>query len=360
MDEVAAEEEVATVESRAEIVRIRSWPRVSVVVPTYNRAASLQRLLRALERTEVPAGGMEVVVVNDGSTDHTLAVLARTRARWVSQPNCGRAMARERGRREARGDIIVFLDDDVVPEPDAIMRMVAGLESADGVGAKILPLDVKPVIAHYMHVDGIVNHYERAGNAMWLITAAAAFRREALDRIGGFDTAYEQAGEDVDLTLRLVEAGWVLRVDHAAVVYHDHRSRFKGLWSTCYRYGRAYRTLASRHAVHRSERRRSALGRLNPVEWYRVFRSYRQHASLPRSLAFLALHAAVAGPYAIGLLRGNRPATRIAWTTDVQFVGRGGPHAWATLDGEEGQLVELVGHGRAPSRPVLLLSDADC
>jgi GT2 family glycosyltransferase len=355
MDEAAAG--VAISEQRRDVVvRIPYRPRVSVVVPTYNRAASLSRLLRSLERIVWPAGGLEIVVVIDGSTDDTLSVLARSEARWVSQPNRGRAIARERGRREARGDIIVFLDDDVVPEPDAIIRMVDALDGADGVGATILPLDVKPVIAHYMHVDGIVNHYERAGKALWLITAAAAFRREALDRIGGFDVGYEQAGEDVDLTLRLVEAGGVIRVVPGAVVYHDHRSRFAGLWSTCYRYGRAYRALASRHAVHRSERRRSAIGRANPVEWWRVYRSYRKHASVLRSLAFLSLHAAVAGPYAIGLLRGTRPPAKPAATVSVELLGRHSRLAWATRDGEEGPLAELM----APGMASLSMGDADC
>jgi glycosyltransferase involved in cell wall biosynthesis len=358
MDEAAAGPAISA--QRGDVLHFPSRPRVSVVVPTYNRAASLDRLLRSLDRAVVPMGGLEIVVVVDGSTDDTLSVLAGTQARWVSQPNSGRAVARERGRREARGDIIVFFDDDVVPEPDAIIRMVDALDGADGVGARILPLDVKPVIAHYMHVDGIVNHYERAGSALWLITAAAAFRREALDSIGGFDVAYEQAGEDVDLTLRLVEAGGVIRVEPSAVVYHDHRSRFRGLWSTCYRYGRAYRALASRHAVHRSERRRSAIGRANPIEWWRVYRSYRKHASVLRSLAFLSLHALVAGPYAIGLLRGNRPPARIASTANVELLGRRNPFTWATLDGAEGPLVELAASGLTSSRSVLAMSDADC
>lgn len=359
MDEVAAR--VAIGERRIDVLRLPTWPRVSVVVPTYNRAASLSRLLRALESVEVPVGGMEIVVVVDGSTDDTLAVLDASRARWVSQPNRGRAIARERGWREARGSVIVFLDDDVVPEPNAIIRMVAALEEVDGVGATILPLDVKPVIAHYMHVDGIVNHYERAGNALWLITAAAAFRREALDRIGGFDVAYEQAGEDVDLTLRLVESGGTLRVEPGAVVYHDHRSRFAGLWSTCYRYGRAYRALGTRHAVHRSERRRSAIGRANPAEWWRVYRNYRQHASVLRSLAFLGLHAAVAGPYAIGLLRGNRPPAATTAIDGVELVGRISTTTRPHRDGGADTLVELGHHGMSPVRPMLLMSDAaDC
>lgn len=334
---------------------------MSVVVPTYNRAASLRRLLHSLETVEIPVGGMEIVVVIDGSTDDTLSVLENSEARWVSQPNRGRAIARERGWREARGSVIVFLDDDVVPEPDAIVRMVDALNGSDGVGATILPLNVKPVIAHYMHVDGIVNHYERAGSALWLITAAAAFRRDALARIGGFDVAYEQAGEDVDLTLRLVESGGTIRVEPSAVVYHDHRSRFAGLWSTCYRYGRAYRALGTRHAVHRSERRRSAIGRVNPAEWWRVYRHYRQHASVLRSLAFLGLHAAVAGPYAIGLLRGNRPPVKPIAIDGVELVGRVSVVAGQGLALEADRHVEIGAHAMSSVRPLLLLSDAaDC
>ena len=345
MDETGAG--VAISVRRVDVLLLPTWPRVSVVVPTYNRAASLRRLLRSLECAEVPVGGMEIVVVIDGSTDDTISVVDGSQARWVSQPNRGRAIARQRGWREARGEVIVFLDDDVVPEPNAIIRMVEALDEADGVGATILPLDGKPVIAHYMHVDGIVNHYERAGNALWLITAAAAFRREALERIGGFDVAYEQAGEDVDLTLRLVESGGTIRVVASAVVYHDHRSRLVGLWSTCYRYGRAYRALGSRHVVHRSERRRSAVGRANPVEWWRVYRNYRQHASVLRSLAFLGLHAAVAGPYAMGLLRGNRTPAKTLPSAGVELVGRPSALGWARRDGEAEPLADLTGQGMA-------------
>jgi len=327
MDGIATAAAALDTHQRGDAIRIGTPPRVSVVIPTYNRSASLRRLLRALERTKQPAGGMEIVVVNDGSTDDTASVLSEAPVRSVSQPNRGRALARQRGLRSARGEVIVFLDDDVVPRSDAIDRMVRALDTADGVGARILPLNTKPLIAHYMHVDGIVNHYVIAGRALWLITAASAFRREALERIGGFDPTYAQAGEDVDLTLRLVESGGVIWVEPTAVVYHDHRSHFKELWSTCYRYGRAYRTLASRHAIHRVERRRSARARANPREWWRLYEGYRREASRLRSLAFLALHAAVAGPYLVGLLRGERPATDDEAVQDIELVGIHTPDA---------------------------------
>src|SRR5215472_12341055 len=129
--------------ARSAIV-VNPAPRVSLVIPTYNRAASLGRLLRCL------AG--------------------------ITQANAGRARARDKGWRSSRGEIVVFLDDDVVPEVDAVAHMVRALDGADGVGARILPLNTSPLISHYMHVDGIVNHYTVGERVLWLITAAAAFR----------------------------------------------------------------------------------------------------------------------------------------------------------------------------------------
>lgn len=303
-------------------IRLRSAPRVSLVIPTYNRAGSLRRLLRALAGITQPPGGMEIVVINDGSTDATSTVAADAGVICFTQPrNAGRTRARDRGWRCARGEIVVFLDDDVVPEVHAIDHMVRALDTAHGVGARILPMNTSQVIAHYMHVDRIVNHYTVGDQVLWLVTAAAAFRREALERIDGFDFAYHQAGEDVDMTLRMVEAGGVLRVEPRAIVWHDHGSRFRDLWGTCNRYGRAYNTLASRHQTHRAERMRAAKGRANPMEWMRLYRGYRAGTSMPRSLAFLALHAAVGVPYAIGLMQSGANGNSRTRPDDVDLIG---------------------------------------
>lgn len=325
MDHVAA---AAVLDERMGVTGfLHSRPRVSLVIPTYNRARSLRRLLSSLAGIKEPAGGMEVIVVNDGSVDDTPNVAAQAGVGCITQSNMGRARARDRGWRASRGEIVVFLDDDVVPEPDAIDRMVQALDTADGVGARILPMSRTSLIAHYMHVDGIVNHYAIGARAFWLITAAAAFRRSALEQVDGFDLTYHQAGEDVDLTLRLVEAGGRIRVEPRAVVYHDHRSQFKDLWSTCTRYGRAYNTLAARHPVHRAERLRAARARANPAEWLRMYRSYRSDATVRRSLVFMALHAAVAVPYAVGLLQSTRDVVAHDAGADVELLGLRAPRA---------------------------------
>ncbi|MBJ7608228.1 MAG: glycosyltransferase [Candidatus Dormibacteraeota bacterium] len=327
--------------------RAESIPRVSVVIPTYNRALRLERLLRALHQCTMPPGGMEVIVVDDGSSDSTAAVAADADVTYLAQTNAGPAAAREVGWRSARGEIVVFLDDDVVPELDAVERLVSALDEADGVGAAILCLDETSLIANYMHVDGLVNHKVTEGTVLWLITAAAAFRRDALERVGGFDLDFPRAaGEDVDLSLRLLEAGCVLRLEPTALVRHDHHSSFAQLMGTCHRYGTAYTLLAARHVAHRRDRKRSALLRLSPTEWVRVFMGYRRVASVPRSLAFVGLHAFVGLPYALGILAGARAAaTTSPRFTDLQIVGRA--QAAAAVDAEPAAADQQVGREHA-------------
>jgi hypothetical protein len=80
--------------------------------------------------------------------------------------------------------------------------------------------------------------------------------------------------------------------------------------------------LASRHLVHRAERQRAAKARANPRAWARQYQYYRTEASVQRSLAFLALHASVGVPYAVGLLQSAGIAAKPRMTPDVELVGR--------------------------------------
>lgn len=318
-------------------LRVDTWrreapgaPRVSVVIPTHNRSGSLRQLLGFIERSTKPAGGMEVVVVDDGSTDGTAQVVAASSARYLRQTNSGPAAARERGWRAARGEVIVFFDDDVVPEPDAIDRLVKALEDADAVGAMIRPKDLTKLISHYMHVDGMVSHRVVDGEVVWLLVAAAAIRREALERVGGFDLSFYPAGEDVDLACRLVEAGCVLRVEPSAAVAIGCPSRLSQLVSTLYVYGGGFKMLANRHRSFKRERTRSALLRLLPGEWLDLYRAYRLEASRRRSFAFLFLHGFAALPYAAGVIAGQRTSMRgdhngkpqVDLEEPVELVGR--------------------------------------
>lgn len=98
----------------------------SVVIPTYNRAATLRQTLTALMAQDYP--DYEIIVVDDGSTDDTRAMIAREfpQVRYIYQQNRGPAAARNRGIAHARGEIIAFTDDDCVPPRDWLARLADG------------------------------------------------------------------------------------------------------------------------------------------------------------------------------------------------------------------------------------------
>jgi len=228
---------------------------------------------------------------------------------------------------------VVFFDDDVVPRPDAIDRLVNSLDGADAVGATIRPLETGSLIAQYMDLDGMLRHRVADGEVLWVTAAATAFRRSALERVGGFDLGFRPAGEDVDLASRMLESGGTLRVEPTAIVGIGCPSRPWQLMRTLFMYGGGYRMLAARHAGFKKERTRSAMLRLDPREWRNLYRAYRQEASIRRSLAFLLLHAFVVIPYALGVVVGQRVTKGRERNHHVELVLEGRP-------------VEILGHSQ--------------
>ncbi|MBJ7608234.1 MAG: FkbM family methyltransferase [Candidatus Dormibacteraeota bacterium] len=317
-------------------------PAVSLVIPTYNRPETLRRLLSAVGRSEPPVGGLEVIVVDDGSAHDTAEIAGSFGARHIRQQNAGPAAARERGWRAAAGESIVFLDDDCVPAPDAIRRLADALETVDGVGARVLPLSGDDIVSEFVHLEGLVGHgLAGDGRIRWLVTAAVAFRRSALEHVGGFDLGFRAAGEDVDLTLRLLEAGHHLRLEPAAVVYHDHCKGLGNLSKIYFRRGRAAPRLSLKHAIYRTDTMRSVGGYLVPREWARQYRGYRLGASRGRSLGFLALRAALTLPYATGIAMGQprqRPGTACANSSPRPARRR----SISSLTSELGRLLDSV------------------
>ena len=287
---------------------IRSTPpRLSILVATRNRSASLRRLLASLAASEPVPGGIGVVVVNDGSTDDTSPVVAASGARLVEGPHRGVAGALNAGWPLTVGERIIRLDDDVVLDPPALREMDLALDGADLVGATILPFGLGGAVAQFIQAEGLVDHRIIDGRARWLVGAACGVRREVLHEVGGWDAAFGRwnCGEDVDLTLRILAAGYRVAVAPKALVYHDHRGTLGQLVGVYHRNGTAQVMLARKHPSHRADNFGVAVGLLSPAAWCRTYRRYRAEASVPRSVAFLALRAAMLVPYAVGAARGR-------------------------------------------------------
>jgi|SRR5580704_1925464 glycosyltransferase involved in cell wall biosynthesis len=220
---------------------------VSVVIGTYNRAHLLKGTLEALASQEVPGSlEWEIVVVDNNSRDttaHVVAAFSKTTAtpvRYVFEPRQGLSRARNRGIEEARGSIIAFTDDDVLPAPDWIAQTAAAIDrwNAHGVGGRILPRwEGSPPrwLTGNLHLLICLSIMDFEAGCRLVLPLEAqpqvwganmAFRRELFERIGQFDPRRGMIGrklfrsEDTDLVNRALEDGLTIAYDPALTVLH--------------------------------------------------------------------------------------------------------------------------------------------
>ncbi len=225
--------------------------RIAVVIPTRDRATSLERCLQSVQRSlhRLPVGVVaEIVVVDDGSTDWTPELLrasareGRVTGVLRNERSRGPAHARNRGWRSTRAELVAFTDDDCLAHEEWLAALARALQRADGavagVGGLVLPAVSGPV-ADYMTLHRILEPPE---SLAYIVTANCAFRRSALEVAGGFDERVRAAGgEDPGLCLALRRLGYRFERQDAAVVHHHYR---EGLWEflrTFYRYGKGCR-----------------------------------------------------------------------------------------------------------------------
>ena len=203
----------------------RRWPRVSVVVCTYNGARTLRRCLEDIEALDYP--DYEVIVVDDGSTDGSAAIAAEQDCRLISTENKGLASARNSGLEAATGEIVAYVDDDAHPDRDWLRYLVAALEDGefDGIGGPNLPPhDDGPVAECVAESPGGPIHVLLSDREAEHIPGCnMAFRKRALEGIGGFDRQFRVAGDDVDICWRLRGAGHRIGFSPAALVWHCRR-----------------------------------------------------------------------------------------------------------------------------------------
>jgi glycosyltransferase involved in cell wall biosynthesis len=214
-------------------------PAVSVVVATRNRAALLPRLVTALS-VQQTTDDFEVIIVDDASDDDTADVIeklvidAARPIRTLRLPaRVGPATARNAGWRAARAPLIAFTDDDCAPQPGWLAALARRLHTADVVQGRTVPDPVQQdrmPFSYTIDVDRERGYYEACN---------IAYRREVLDRLGGFDEAFRYGdeppgdigpiyGEDVDLGWRAKDAGAIVAFESDAIVFHDVRRRSYG------------------------------------------------------------------------------------------------------------------------------------
>ena len=224
-------------------------PTVSVVIPTFNRKEMLKEMIGLLEEQTIPSDEFEVVVVDDGGSDDTPtylgAVQTSFRLRVISQQNSGAAVARNTGAREATGQMIVFMDDDLVPLPGMIEshRNALADDEKSVVLGKLMPWKTGSRGAWNKWEDRIYSkHYaaveanRRPPSGRRLYSGNFSIWREQFLAAGGFNADLLR-GEDVELGFRLESMGAVFKFSAGASAYHRGYRSYASWRNSSYLYG---------------------------------------------------------------------------------------------------------------------------
>jgi len=220
----------------------RQWPKMSVVVGLYNAERTLNDCLESLRHLNYP--DYEVIVVNDGSTDGSEAIMNRFTGapyRCITTPNQGISGARNEGLRMATGEIVAYIDSDANADPDWLSHLAATYLESDvaGVGGpNIVPAeDNWQAQCIYRAPGGPTQVMLDDRYAEHIPGCNMSFRKAALDSINGFDNQFRKAADDVDICWRLLDAGYRIGFSPSAVVWHHRRPSVAAYWKQQVGYG---------------------------------------------------------------------------------------------------------------------------
>jgi mycofactocin system glycosyltransferase len=224
----------------------RSLPEVSIVIPVMNRADELRRCLTSLTRLTYPSEKLQIIVVDDGSSDTSPDVTREFGALLVPSGGVGRgpAAARNVGASAAEGEILAFIDSDCSASPDWLCQLIPAFNDSAmaAVGGQVDGMCTESAVDRYEAVMSSlsISSRERVGNSgtdtFYLPSCNLLVRRSAFTGVGGFDDSMH-VGEDVDLTWRLRDKNWSICYLPLGNIRHEHRSSIRSFMSRRFDYG---------------------------------------------------------------------------------------------------------------------------
>ncbi|TDW98147.1 bifunctional polysaccharide deacetylase/glycosyltransferase family 2 protein [Kribbella sp. VKM Ac-2566] len=240
---------ITTVIAARRHVKMRGWSYgppvtepVSVIVPAYNESAGIEAAIRSLVASDHP---LEVIVVDDGSTDGTADLVEALQipgVRVIRQANSGKPIALNTGLQAARFELIVMVDGDTVFEPDAVRKLIQpfGHPSVGAVSGNAKVGNRRGLLGRWQHIEYVIGFnldrrlFDLAECMPTVPGAVGAFRRTALERIGGLSDV--TLAEDTDLTMALCRDGWRVVYEESAVAWTEAPASLGALWRQRYRW----------------------------------------------------------------------------------------------------------------------------
>ncbi|HEX8075598.1 MAG TPA: bifunctional polysaccharide deacetylase/glycosyltransferase family 2 protein [Thermoleophilaceae bacterium] len=248
-----------------------AWPDVAVIVPAFNEAVGIERAVRSLADTDYPAD-VEIVVVDDGSTDDTADLVARLgldRVHLVRQDNGGKAAALNTGVELTDAEVLVMVDGDTLFERDTLRRLMAPMADprVGAVSGNTKVGNRRGLLGRWQHIEYVVGFnldrrmYEVLQCTPTVPGAIGAFRRDALEEVGGVPG--DTLAEDTDLTLAIGRTGRRVVYAEDARAWTEAPSTLSALWRQRYRwsFGTMQAVWKHRGAVLARDPRERRIGR---------------------------------------------------------------------------------------------------
>lgn len=211
---------------------------VDIVVPVYNGEKTISSCLDSLMELDFPKDKLEIIVVDNSSTDATKEIIKSYPVKYVFENKRCPGAARNKGIKESTSELIAFIDADCVADRLWLKNIIKGFmnEVIGGCGGKILTHNPKTLIEKYYTSREAISQEKGLIYLFRLAGSNAIFRRKVLQEVGLFDDSFV-ANEDIDLSWRILLKGHQLNYVPEAIVYHSHLMGIKGFLEQWFEYG---------------------------------------------------------------------------------------------------------------------------
>jgi mycofactocin glycosyltransferase len=234
---------------------LSDYPSVTVIIPVRNRPEDIFECLTSLTKLDYPADKIEIIVVDDASSDNTPQIISGFPVRLIKNPVRRQASySRNLAASEAKGDILAFIDSDCVAHPLWLKELVPAFldESNGAVGGKVDSWFDNKAIDLYEKVSSSLNMGNRSrsskeeGNFFYLPTCNLLVKKEQFLKLDSFNIEMT-VGEDVDFCWRLKDSGYEIEYRPAGIVFHKHRNKLWAFFSRRFQYGTSEPLLNKKH-----------------------------------------------------------------------------------------------------------------